>query len=151
MKPFVCLIPFSLALAMTGCGSDESETAAIITSTNTCHLDQISGSAERVVRMAPGQMNISGWAFDISTLTTPTNVVVILKDTQGNVFNFPGSKRGARPDVAKAFKQDAIKNAGFQLVADASSLPLGIYGISVKMSEGKRTVQCEIKKNLILI
>ncbi|MFJ3053737.1 hypothetical protein [Pseudomonas nitroreducens] len=151
MKPFVCLIPFSLVLAMTGCGSDEAETAAVTTSTHTCHLDQINGSQESVVRTVPGQLNMRGWAFDRSTLTTPQDVEIVLKDTQGNVFNFPDGKRGPRPDVAKAFKQDAIKNAGFQLIADTSSLPLGIYGISVKMSEGKRTVQCEIKKNLILI
>lgn len=151
MKPFVYLIPFSLALAMTGCGSDEAETLAVTTSTDTCHLDFINGSQERLVQLAPGRMDIRGWAFDKNTMTTPQNVEVVFKDTQGNAFNFPGGKRGERPDVAKAYNQEKVKNAGFRLVADASTLPQGIYSIMVNMSEGKRTVQCNIKKNLKFI
>ncbi|MFV3306069.1 hypothetical protein ACNFBT_12385 [Pseudomonas sp. NY15181] len=151
MKSFVYLIPFSLALAMTGCGSDEAEAVAVITSTHTCHLDLINGNQETLVRLTPGQLSMRGWAFDRGTMTAPSNVEVVLKDSQGNAYNFPGSKRDERPDVAKAYKKEDIRNAGFQLVADASALPHGIYSIMVKMSEGKRTVQCDIKKNLIFI
>jgi hypothetical protein len=151
MKPFVYGMTFSLALALAGCGSDESEAVAVTTSTDSCHLDFINGSQERLVQVAPGRMDIRGWAFDKSTMTTPANIEVVFKDTQGNAFNFAGGKRGERLDVAKAYSRESIKNAGFLLYADASALPQGVYSIMVKMSEGKRTVQCTIKKNVKFI
>ncbi|WP_313462036.1 hypothetical protein [Pseudomonas nitroreducens] len=151
MKPFVCLIPFSLVLAMTGCGSDEAESAAVNTSTDSCHLDFINGNGERLVHITPGQMDIRGWAFDKNTMSTPQGLEIVFKDTQGNTFSFPAASRGERPDVAKAYGQKSIENAGFRILADSSKLQQGVYSIVLKMSEGRRVVQCNIKKNLMFI
>lgn len=146
------------ALALTilaGCGEEEKKNTPkdiVKLQSTKCALDAINGEG-RAVAYASASASIvdfRGWAVDSNSNTAPEVLSVVLKDVKGTSFTFSGAKRSDRPDVVKAFKQDAFLKSGFQLVADVSTLAEGTYGISLQMPAGSNLVTCATKKVLVI-
>ena len=146
------------ALALTilaGCGEEQKKNTPkdiVKLQSTKCALDAINGEG-RAVAYASASASIvdfRGWAVDSNSNTAPEVLNVVLKDEKGTSFTFSGAKRSDRPDVVKAFKQDAFLKSGFQLVADVSTLAEGTYGISLQMPAGSNLVTCTTKKVLVI-
>lgn len=146
------------ALALTilaGCGEEQKKNTPkdiVKLQSTKCALDAINGEG-RAVAYASASASIvdfRGWAVDSNSNTAPEVLSVVLKDEKGTSFTFSGAKRSDRPDVVKAFKQDAFLKSGFQLVADVSTLAEGTYGISLQMPAGSNLVTCTTKKVLVI-
>ncbi len=146
------------ALALTilaGCGEEQKKNTPkdiVKLQSTKCALDAINGEG-RAVAYASASASIvdfRGWAVDSNSNTAPEVLSVVLKDVKGTSFTFSGAKRSDRPDVVKAFKQDAFLKSGFQLVADVSTLAEGTYGISLQMPAGSNLVTCATKKVLVI-
>lgn len=146
------------ALALTilaGCGEEQKKNTPkdiVKLQSTKCALDAINGEG-RAVAYASASASIvdfRGWAVDSNSNTAPEVLNVVLKDVKGTSFTFSGAKRSDRPDVVKAFKQDAFLKSGFQLVADVSTLAEGTYGISLQMPAGSNLVTCATKKVLVI-
>ncbi len=150
------------ALALTilaGCGEEQKKNTPkdiVKLQSTKCALDAINGEG-RAVAYASASASASasivdfrGWAVDSNSNTAPEVLSVVLKDVKGTSFTFSGAKRSDRPDVVKAFKQDAFLKSGFQLVADVSTLAEGTYGISLQMPAGSNLVTCATKKVLVI-
>lgn len=146
------------ALALTilaGCGEEQKKNTPkdiVKLQSTKCALDAINGEG-RAVAYASASASIvdfRGWAVDSNSNTAPEVLSVVLKDEKGTSFTFSGAKRSDRPDVVKAFKQDAFLKSGFQLVADVSTLAEGTYGISLQMPAGSNLVTCTAKKVLVI-
>ncbi|MDG9980343.1 hypothetical protein [Ectopseudomonas oleovorans] len=146
----------ALALTiLTGCGEEQNKNTpqdTVELQSTKCALDAISGEG-RAVAYASASASIvdfRGWAVDSNSNTAPEVLNVVLKDKKGTSFTFAGAARFERPDVVKAFKQDAYLKSGFRLVADVSTLAEGTYSISLQMPVGSNLVTCATKKVLVI-
>lgn len=150
------------ALALTilaGCGEEQKKNTPkdiVKLQSTKCALDAINGEGRAVAyasasaSASASKVDFRGWAVDSNSNTAPEVLSVVLKDEKGTSFTFSGAKRSDRPDVVKAFKQDAFLKSGFQLVADVSTLAEGTYGISLQMPAGSNLVTCTAKKVLVI-
>lgn len=146
------------ALALTilaGCGEEQKKNTPkdiVKLQSTKCALDAINGEGRAVAyaSASASMVDFRGWAVDSNSNTAPEVLNVVLKDVKGTSFTFSGAKRSDRPDVVKAFKQNAFLKSGFQLVADVSTLAEGTYGISLQMPAGSNLVTCTTKKVLVI-
>lgn len=146
------------ALALTilaGCGEEQKKNTPkdiVKLQSTKCALDAINGEGRAVAyaSASASKVDFRGWAVDSNSNTAPEVLSVVLKDVKGTSFTFSGAKRSDRPDVVKAFKQNAFLKSGFQLVADVSTLAEGTYGISLQMPAGSNLVTCTTKKVLVI-
>lgn len=147
------LVP-ALALAMlVGCGEEQKKNTPqdiVKLQSNKCALDAINGEGRDVAYARSGKAVFAGWAVDSNSKTAPEVLNLVLKDEKSASFTFQSAKRIDRPDVVKAFKQDAYLKSGFQLVADVSMLAEGTYAISLQMPVGSNLVTCATKKVLVI-
>jgi hypothetical protein len=142
-----------LALAMlAGCGQEQETTGKTISQklSTKCSLGVINGERGLVVQTKTGKADFRGWAVDSNTNTVPELVNVVLMDIKGVSFTFEGGARGARPDVVKAYKENAFLNSGFRINADVTTLAKGTYGISLQMPVDNGIVICKTTKVLIV-
>jgi hypothetical protein len=151
-KKVVALIPALALTLLSGCGQ-EQETAAKHAprqASNLCALDSINGVNAPVMETKTGKADFRGWAVDSNSNTSPAVLNVVLTSVKGVAFTFNGAQRGARPDVVKAYKQDAFLNSGFKLSADVSTLASGTYSVSLQMPLDNSVVVCKTKKVLLI-
>lgn len=147
---------FLSALALTmlaGCGEEQKKNTPqdiVKLQSTQCSLGEINGERRDIAYARPGTAVFAGWAVDSNSNTAPEVLNVVLKDKKGTSFTFAGATRIERPDVVKAFKQDAYLKSGFRLVADLSTLAEGTYGISLQMPAGSNLVTCTTKKVLVI-
>jgi hypothetical protein len=117
---------------------------------NKCALDRINGVNAPVVYSKTGAVDFRGWAFDSNSNTAPEFLNVVLTSKQGKTFLFGPATRIARPDVVKAYKQDAPLQSGFSIVANVSNLEKDTYLISLQMPTADSLVTCKIFKVLVV-
>jgi hypothetical protein len=151
-KKIVALIPVLALTLLSGCGQEQGTTAEKISNqlSNKCSLDVVNGEAGLVVQTKTGKADFRGWAVDSNSNTTPEVLNVVLTSVEGVAYIFQGAQRGARPDVVKAYKQDAFLNSGFRISADVSSLTKGTYSVSLQMPLSNSVVMCKTKKVLLI-
>ncbi|WP_278959143.1 hypothetical protein [Aquipseudomonas alcaligenes] len=150
----------ALALTiLTGCGEEQNKNTPqdiVELQSTKCALDVINGEGRAVAyasasaSASASKVDFRGWAVDSNSNTAPEVLNVVLKDKKGASFTFTGAARFERPDVVKAFKQDAYLKSGFRLVADVSTLAEGTYSISLQMPAGSNLVTCTTKKVLVI-
>lgn len=144
----------AMALTMlAGCGEEQKKNTPqdiVKLQSNKCALDAINGEGRDVAYARSGKAVFAGWAVDSNSNTAPEVLNLVLKDQKGTSFTFANARRSKRPDVVKAFKQDAYLTSGFQLVADVSTLAEGTYGIFLQMPVGSNLVTCTTKKVLVI-
>ena len=149
-KKIVGSITLGMLISSLAACNSEGEPKVETTSSNTCALDVINGERGALVRLKSGVVDFRGWAADFANSTAPATLQLVFKDNEGRSYPFESSLRYERPDVVKAYKQDAFLKSGFSVKADISSLKPGAYGVVVKMIDGNRVVVCPIKKNIIV-
>jgi YbbR domain-containing protein len=110
----------------------------------------VNGEAGLVVQTKTGKADFRGWAVDSNSNTTPELLNVVLTSVEGVAYIFEGAQRVARPDVVKAYKQEAFLNSGFKLTADVSTLANGTYSVSLQMPLDNSVVVCKTKKVLLV-
>lgn len=143
----------ALALVVAiAAGCDQKDNKKVVThySTDKCFVDTIAGKGDATVYVAPGTVEISGWAVDASNQTSPKEVRLRLTGLQGSPHTFENPSRFDRPDIVKAFNNDQLKNSGFLFRADLSSLAPGGYGIIVEIPDGNALIVCQPKKALVV-
>jgi hypothetical protein len=151
-KKIIALIPVLALTLLIGCGQEQGTTAEKISNqlSNKCSLDVVSGEAGLVVQTKTGKADFRGWAVDSNSNTTPELLNVVLTSVEGVAYIFEGAQRVARPDVVKAYKQEAFLNSGFKLTADVSTLANGTYSVSLQMPLDNSVVVCKTKKVLLV-
>jgi hypothetical protein len=151
-KKIIALIPVLALTLLSGCGQEQGTTAEKISNqlSNKCSLDVVSGEAGLVVQTKTGKADFRGWAVDSNSNTTPELLNVVLTSVEGVAYIFEGAQRVARPDVVKAYKQEAFLNSGFKLTADVSTLANGTYSVSLQMPLDNSVVVCKTKKVLLV-
>ncbi len=140
-----------LAVALlSGCDqpSQVKTKAPLNAVSNKCWLDLINGSKEKVVAPKTSSVDFRGWAVDSNSNTTPPTLNLILTSKNGQAFVFENATRNARPDVVKAFNQNAYLQSGFQIAAEVSNLEKGTYRISLQMPVEGRLIICSTPKVL---
>ena len=113
-----------------------------------CNIDRINDKPR-----SPGPVSVSGslavygWAaIDPKTGVVPDAVVVVLKGSDGSE-KFALAVRDPREDVAKFFGQAKLRDAGFFLKADISTLK-GAYEIGVMQTFEGKTYVCNVRQQL---
>ena len=113
-----------------------------------CNIDSINGKPRSPASVpVSGALTVHGWAaIDPKNGVVPDAVVVVLKGSDGGE-RFALAVRDPREDVAKFFGQAKLRDAGFILKADLSTLK-GAYEIGViQIFEGK-TYACNVRQQL---
>lgn len=130
-----------LAVAgMQGC-SDNTDAKNVVVS-NDCWIDSVNDNTSPVVEVKPGALSFKGWAADSSTGTVPKEMGVYIVDSKGVKVLFKTDKRILRTDVATEKKQPKYEMSGFDFLADAASLAVGEYTLSVVMYRDGATIAC---------
>jgi hypothetical protein len=151
-KKTVALIPVLALTMLSGCGQEQGTSEQKISRqlSTKCALDSINAESGLVVQTKTGKADFRGWAVESNTNTGPKVLNVVLTSDKGVAFVFEGSQRLARPDVVKAYKQEAFLNSGFKLSADVSTLASGTYSVSLQIPLDNSVVVCNTKKVLLV-
>lgn len=119
-------------------GTGASEMALV----EACNVEHIDGGGPAArVRSAGPLLRLDGWVagkIDSSgKLIGPATVELTLREGSqpGKPFKFTATETSGRDDVALAFAQPGLANAGFQVDADISRLPEGLYVAVLKRGE----------------
>jgi len=75
--------------------------------------------------------DINGWAYDDKTNTAPKMIFIELMSVKEGAKYYVEARRSERKDVAKFFNSSGLENAGFNVKADAKSVPAGEYRINI--------------------
>ena len=151
-KKTVALIPALVMTLLVGCGQEPGSAGkTIIQQASTkCALDVINGVTAPVTATKTGKADFRGWAVDSNSNTVPAVLNVVLTDAKGVSFVFSGAQRSDRPDVVKAYKQEAFLKSGFRLNADVSTLAKGTYSVTLQMPLENSVIACKTKKVLLV-
>lgn len=151
LRPKAALPLLALAL-LSGCDQPPqvNPKGSPNTISNKCWLDLINGSKEKVFMPKTSNVEFRGWAVDSNTNTTPPQLNLVLTSKNGQAFVFENATRNARPDVVKAFNQNAYLQSGFQITAEVTDLEKGAYRISLQMPVEGGVVTCSTPKILQL-
>ncbi len=120
-----------------------------------CSLDLATGTASgrgwRTDTAKP--IRFSGWALEDPSKPASDWIVIELAASGDRVRYFAVSTfRNARPDLAAGMGDGpGLRNAAFELVARADTLPRGRYAIRVLMKSGTGGLSCETGRVLELI
>lgn len=144
--------PLLVLALLSGCDQSSQVTpkAPLNAISKKCWLDLINGSKEKVVVPKTSNVEFRGWAVDSNTNTTPPQLNLVLTSKNGQAFVFESATRNARPDVVKAFNQNAYLQSGFQIAAEVKELEKGPYRISLQMPVEGGVVTCSTPKILQL-
>ncbi len=116
-----------------------------------CNIDKINDKLR-----SPGSISVSGslavygWAaIDPKTGVLPDAVVVVLKGPDGGE-RFALAVRDPREDVARFFGQAKLRDAGFVLKADISTVK-GAYEIGVMQTFEGKTYVCNVRQQVDVV
>lgn len=119
-----------------------------------CSFDKINGEGfgdTPTVRVQqPSDFSVSGWLVDKRGMVRPQGVLRFQEVNGARAWEIgigPGTGRG---DVGRYLKQPELKNAGFQVHADLSSLPPGEYSLSLNHYSGEQRVTCDKGKKILI-
>ena len=116
-----------------------------------CALDAVNGktATEGSFRLpANSSLALEGWAATTS-LTNPRSVTVVLS-APDRAFAVSGNAGVPRDDVAKAYKTEALTNAGFKLEVPTLQIPTGEYTIAILHDESGSQVLCASPLKLVI-
>ena len=125
---------------------DEAGRSGNMSASGTCSFDKINGekigNATSVRVQDPADFSVSGWVVDKREMVRP-QAVLRLREVNGGAWEIgvgPGTGRG---DVGRYLKKEELKDAGFEVKTDLSSLPSGEYALSLNYYSGDRRVACD--------
>ncbi len=130
---------------------DKTVPAALATMTHIegCSLDQIGGhSVGPATRVSTDQpLGFTGWAADVKTATVPP---VIIVELEGPARYFaPAFRITKRADVAQAFKQPALVDAGYDALLSFAGVAPGTYSVKVdSVTASGAALQCDTQRKL---
>lgn len=130
------IIALTSTLLLAACGNGEQNVAV----TKTCALDAPAANS----RISVGkEFNVSGWAFDKLNAGSQTKVRVQFNSSeQSKTKTFDAPLNIKRPDIATAFKDQKLKNTGFNVLIPANSLASGKYEIKILQDRSNEIVTC---------
>jgi len=95
------------------------------------------GTFDRTEKLA-----VWGYAFDKSTWAVPPAVSIRIASLHADDKLTVLATRGARRDVAEAFKRRELENSGFGIEVDVAALAPGSYLVSVLQEIGGKVYVC---------
>ncbi|WP_285405842.1 hypothetical protein [Luteibacter sp. ME-Dv--P-043b] len=116
-----------------------------------CKLDLFSGhqaAAEMVAKHGIGAA-FEGWAF-IKGQPALHAATLAFRGDAGS-FGVPLRVGIARPDVASAFGDENLSNAGFAVTADISKLPAGVYAAEIRTDVPDNLVVCDLHARIRVV
>jgi len=145
-------ISFLVAAAtlMAGCNDKTENTTVTKYATDKCNVESIAGKPDAIVYVNPGKVEISGWAFDESKHSVVADLEIHLAGAQGQPVIAKNPVKVSRPDVAKAFNNKDLTNAGFNFTVDTSTLAKGAYGVTIDIPKGNALYVCQTKKTVVI-
>lgn len=138
------------AILMAGCNDKTENTTVTKYSTDKCNLESIAGKPDAIVYVNPGKVEISGWAFDDAKHSVAEVLEIHLAGAQGQPVIAKNPTKVSRPDVAKAFNNKDLNNAGFNFTVDTSTLAKGAYGVTVDIPKGNALYVCQTNKTVVI-
>lgn len=133
---------------------DEAGRTAEMSPSGMCSFDKINGEAIGAAPLVRVQdaagFSVSGWLVDQREMVRPQGVLRLQQVDAGRAWEIsvgPGTGRG---DVGRYLKKDELKDAGFHVQADLSSLPSGEYALSLNHYSGARRVACDKGRKILL-
>lgn len=116
-----------------------------------CALDRINAQAalgQTISLEAGGQANFIGWVAD-STLQVPEHFKIVLSGS--NNYGAESTAGGGRPDVARALNSDALKSAGFKVMASLGDVAPGDYAVSVIVEADGKFSRCATTTRITVV
>ena len=116
-----------------------------------CAADKIndSPSGELLKAAKSAKLKITGWAVDDIAVAVPAEVFVELVPVTGTAHFYAAAARlTKRPDVAKAHGKPVFENSGYDLDADLSAVPAGVYSVLVVQPVAAGVTSCDTKRRV---
>lgn len=146
--------PATLAGPTTLTEIDEAARSAEMSASGLCNFDTINGQrigdATSVRVQDPAAFSVSGWLVEKREMLRPQGVLRLQEVNGGRAWEIgvgPGTSRG---DVGRHLKKEELKDAGFEVQSDLSSLPAGEYVLSLNHYSGDRRVACDKGRRILL-
>jgi hypothetical protein len=114
-----------------------------------CYIDLINSAAPTHLIFVDRQrgVRILGWAANTDDRVVAEQVYMELSSPAGLSY-WAKAHRYPRPDVAKAFRNPALSNAGFTLSADLRSVIPSVYRVKIVVLDGGDARQCDPNREL---
>ncbi len=114
-----------------------------------CHLDLVSGSpitdSQATARHGRG-LALEGWAqMNGKALSS---LLIAFKSSSGVNYSVRPNLGVPREDVANAFNDPSLKNAGFAVTSDITALPNGSYELWLRGTTPASSSTCDLKVKL---
>lgn len=139
------------AVCISGCNDKTENTTVSKYSTDKCNVESIAGKPDAIVYVKPGKIEFGGWAFDDSKHSVADDLEIHLAGAQGQPVIGKNPAKISRPDVAKAFNNKDLSNAGFNFTVDTSSLAKGAYGVTINIPKGNALYVCQTRKTVVIM
>lgn len=151
-QPVASSVEAAPVLPMTLTELDDAAKSVKTSATGMCRFDKINGEpigdATSVIVRTPAEFSVAGWLVDKEQMVRPEGVLRLQEVNGTRAWEIsvgPGTSRG---DVGRYLKQEALKNAGFEVKVDISSLPAGEYALTLDYYAGDRRVVCDKGKKI---
>lgn len=129
---------------------DAAALAKAAVSSAPCSFDSVGGSffqgSLSVERAAP--LVLRGWLSDEAR--KPAGAFRLVLKGEGRAFAIPAQTGVARPDVAKYFKNEDLRTAGFNVSTSLSAVPPGSYALWLLFGPDDAPRYCDTAKRLDL-
>jgi hypothetical protein len=139
------------AALMAGCNDKTENTTITRYATDKCNVESIAGKPDAIVYVKPGKVEINGWAFDDAKHAVADDLELHISGAQGQPVVTKKPVKISRPDVAKAYNNKDLNNAGFSFTVDTSSLTKGAYGVTINIPKGNALYVCQTKKTVVIM
>ncbi len=109
--------------------ADVVSAGGALCSVDVVNKQQVVGNLVRVSKKSP--LEITGWVYTLldKEPVTPLAYVMLKSDTEPQ--HYLEAQRQARPDVAAAYKNQLLGNAGFMMASSISAVSPGTYKLEI--------------------
>jgi len=139
------------AIALTACSQqDDSQVLYTYPQTASCSID----TPKSEVEITSGKkVALAGWAFNKANNSIPQSLTVYLINEDSKKVYPLVAKRGIkRPDVAKAFNNDALVDVGFSATIETAALKSGSYKVMlVQINDQAQAIRCKNETHRIKV
>jgi hypothetical protein len=114
-----------------------------------CSIDAVGDQKDQAVSQAKrtGEVRLIGWAADQATKTVPP--VAIIELAGPSHWFAPAVRATPRPDVAAALGVPSFGRSGWDLLADFSAVPAGVYDVRIRqVSAAGMPLVCDAKRRI---
>ena len=144
MKRF---IGCAISLILISCDESNNKNNTLYES-KSCGVD---APAKNEVLSVGQNFNISGWAIDEFSETSPEDVRIQITLPSGYIVKILDGKRGIeRPDIAETFKNPGVMMSGFNVSVPSNSLLPGKYKIVILQNSTHYNLTCNANSNFLI-